>query len=255
MDNLNNISNKSKPLSAQVAQTLCNMIFEEHRFLPEDRMPDERGLAKELGVSRTSLREAIKILVADGVLVIRRGVGTFVSKNPGRKEDPFGFTFAEDKKKLLVDWYQVRLILESEAMELVAKNATDEDLREISEMVDNENRLIDHLEDRTSDSRGYTFLEADQKFHSALAAATHSIVMNSVLPALHEWVYYGVAIGEYPRISKKMEQNARESHSIIVSFLLRRDGRGASLAMRYHMLRALDDISDNADEFESKTES
>lgn len=250
-----NASKKSKPLSEQVAQTLCTMIFEEHRFSPGDRMPDERGLAKELGVSRTSLREAIKILVADGVLVIRRGVGTFVSQNPGRKEDPFGFTFEEDKKKLLADWYQVRLILESEAMELVAKNATDEDMRKISEIVNEENNLIDHPEDSASDSRGYTFLEADQKFHSALAAATHSIVMNSVLPALHEWIYYGVAIGEYPRISKKMEQNARESHSIIVSFLMRRDGKGANLAMRYHMRRALDDILDHADDFEGNPES
>ena len=108
------------PLSQQVAAKLRHLIIEEHRFQPGDRIPDERSLARELGVSRTSLREAIKTLVANGVLVIRRGVGTFVSETPGRQPDPFGFAYAEDKRKLLLDWYQVRLILESEAMEMVA---------------------------------------------------------------------------------------------------------------------------------------
>lgn len=83
-----------KPLSEQIAAQLRDMIFEQHRFDPGDRLPDERSLAIEMGVSRTSLREAIKILVAGGVLVIRRGIGTFVSETPGRVDDPFGFAFA-----------------------------------------------------------------------------------------------------------------------------------------------------------------
>lgn len=232
----------SQPLSAQVAGQLRDLIFEEHRFVPGEQIPNERSLAKELGVSRPSLREAIKILVANGVLVIKRGVGTFVSETPGRQSDPFGFAFAGDKKKLLSDWYQVRLILESEAMEMIAQNATDEELAKLAALEREENKLIENIDFGNDQNGGYTFMRADQEFHSALAMATHSSVMERILPALHEWVYFGEAIGEYPRVSRQMQQNAKESHRNIVNFLKKRDGKGANLAMRYHMVRALEDI-------------
>lgn len=243
----NGVSAAQKPLSEQIAARLRDMIFEEHRFAPGDRLPDERSLSLEMGVSRTSLREAIKILVAGGVLVIRRGIGTFVSETPGRVDDPFGFAFAEDKKKLLADWYQVRLIIESEAMELVAKNATDEELRALEELARRQSELIEAAGGGrdSGDDFSYSFMELDQEFHSALADATHSAVMGRILPALHEWIYFGTAIGEYPRISRQMEENARESHLNIARFLMMRDGRGANLAMRYHMLQALQSVQSN----------
>jgi len=237
-----NTTNRKQPLSEQIALQLRAMIFDEHRFSPGDRLPDERSLALEMGVSRTSLREAIKTLVASGVLVIRRGVGTFVSETPGRLEDPFGFAFAEDKKKLMKDWYQVRLIVESEAMDLVAKNATDEELQALEELALRQSRLIDAHDDTDQDAYHYSFMQMDHEFHSALAAATHSVVMGRILPALHEWVYFGASIGEYPRLSRQMELNAKRSHLSIARFLKKRDGKGANLSMRYHMLQALEDV-------------
>lgn len=237
-------SGAQKPLSEQIAARLRDMIFEEHRFAPGDRLPDERSLSLEMGVSRTSLREAIKILVAGGVLVIRRGIGTFVSETPGKVDDPFGFAFAQDKKKLLADWYQVRLIIESEAMELVAKNATDEELRALEELARRQSDLICAADAAGDEGDDFyqSFMHLDQEFHSALAAATHSAVMGRVLPALHEWVYFGAAIGEYPRLSRQVQKNARKSHLTIARFLLMRDGKGANLAMRYHMLQAMEDV-------------
>ena len=233
----------AKPLSEQIADQLRGMIFDQHRFQPGDRLPDERSLAIEMGVSRTSLREAIKTLVASGVLVIRRGVGTFVSETPGQLKDPFGFAFAEDKKKLLEDWYQVRLIVESEAMELVAKNASDEELQGLEDLARRQSDLIiAGGQKKKGGDFSYSFMELDRDFHSALASATHSAVMGRVLPALHEWVYFGAAVGEYPRLSRQMEENARKSHLTIARFLKLRDGKGANLAMRYHMLQALEDV-------------
>lgn len=234
-------SSSPRPLSEQIAAQLRRLIFDQQRFAPGDRLPDERSLAAEMGVSRTSLREAIKLLVASGVLVIRRGVGTFVSETPGKPEDPFGFAFAEDKKKLLQDWYHVRLIVESEAMELVAQNATDEELQALVDLARQQSEQIDAL--GTGKHAPHTFMELDQAFHRALAAATHSVVMDRILPSLQEWVYFGVAVGEYPRLSRKMEQNAKLSHLSIARFLKMRDGKGANLAMRYHMLQALEDVS------------
>jgi len=235
-------SHLSQPLSQIVAQQLEEFIFKDQRFSPGEKIPDERSLAKELGVSRTSLREAIKVLVARGVLEIRRGVGTFVSKTPGRQNDPFGFSLVEDRKKLLSDWYQVRMILESEAMELVARNATEEELQKLEMLADEQVDIVARDKHFISEENFRSFIEVDHDFHSTLAAATHSYVMSRVLPALHEWVYFGMAVGEYPNLSQKMQENAQDSHKAIVAFLKKRDGKGACLAMRYHMLRALEDI-------------
>lgn len=232
------VAQPGQPLSEQIAAHLRHMIFEQHRFEPGDRMPDERSLAKEIGVSRTSLREALKILVANGVLVIRRGVGTFVSETPGIQEDPFGFSFEENKKQLLSDWYQARLILETEAMELVAENATDDEIRNLKELAQSQSALIDTLTDNPDSF--YEFMSADRAFHNALAAATHNTVI--VLPALFEWIYLGAMEGIYAKFSIQFWKNAKESHKSIVEFLEKRDGKGANLAMRYHILQGLEDV-------------
>ena len=70
----------SKMLSQDVADNIISMITIEKRFGAGDKLPNETELAHELNVSRTTLREAVRILVAYGVLEIRRGNGTFVTE-------------------------------------------------------------------------------------------------------------------------------------------------------------------------------
>ena len=233
----------SQPLSQQVAEQLYDIIVRQQRYLPGQRIPDERSLSKELGVSRTSLREAIRLLIAEGVLVVRRGVGTFVTENPRAKADPFGFSCTEDKQKLLEDWYQVRLILEPEAMEIVTANATDEELQAIAELAGRGAAIVSQLDLESPEDRRTVFSRMDREFHMSLANATHSSVLCQLLPALHDWAYFGVETGVYPTMSPQMERNALESHFVIAQLLLKRDGKGAGLAMRYHLSQTLADFS------------
>jgi GntR family transcriptional repressor for pyruvate dehydrogenase complex len=72
---------RSAMLPESTAQQILNMIETQHRFTVGDKLPNENDLAAELGVSRSTLREAIRILTTNGVLEIRRGKGTFVSAN------------------------------------------------------------------------------------------------------------------------------------------------------------------------------
>lgn len=72
---------RSAMLPESTAQQILNMIETQHRFTVGDKLPNENDLAAELGVSRSTLREAIRILTTSGVLEIRRGKGTFVSAN------------------------------------------------------------------------------------------------------------------------------------------------------------------------------
>ena len=61
-----------KSLSQDIAARLQKMILEESQYEPEEKIPNERALASQLGVSRTSIREAIKILVGNGALTVKR---------------------------------------------------------------------------------------------------------------------------------------------------------------------------------------
>ena len=67
-------------LSVRIADQLTDMIA-NHRFLPGDKLPNEIELADELQVSRTTLREALRILITRGLVEVRRGVGTFVTQS------------------------------------------------------------------------------------------------------------------------------------------------------------------------------
>ena len=81
-------------LSQQTAERLYNSIVAEGTLRPGDKLPNEVELSQQLGVSRATLREAIRELAARGVLEVRRGRGTFVSEEVADIED-FGFSGLE----------------------------------------------------------------------------------------------------------------------------------------------------------------
>lgn len=228
------MASAAKTLTEDVTALLLEMIVEQEIYKPGDRLPNERQLATEMGVSRTTIREAIKALAANGVIEIRRGVGNFVSETPGVVHDPLGFNLEFDKKKLLTDWYKVRTTLESEAMELVVQNATDEELRHCEELYEEMVRMIEEGDE--------DFMKLDTEFHRALANATHNVVMVRILPALLGWEDYIKAVNEFARHTRNIGQNAKEGHRTILDFLWKRDGKGAALAMRYHLIKGVEDL-------------
>ena len=71
---------KNKMLFQSVADSILSMITIEKRFSVGDKLPNEIELSEELNVSRTTLREAIRILVAYDILEIKRGKGTYVTE-------------------------------------------------------------------------------------------------------------------------------------------------------------------------------
>ena len=98
-----------KSLSQQTAERLYTMIVVERRFGPGDKLPNELEWSAELGVSRATLREAVRTLAARGVLEVRRGKGTFVS---GRVEEigDFGFSGLDQVKGRLRDLFELRRV-------------------------------------------------------------------------------------------------------------------------------------------------
>ena len=78
---------QKKRLSEQTAEDILDMITTEKRYLPGDKLPNENDLSVELNVSRTTLREAIRILITHKVLEIKRGKGTYATYNNDLNEN------------------------------------------------------------------------------------------------------------------------------------------------------------------------
>ncbi len=93
-----------------------------------ERLPNERELAEQIGVGRSTLREALQRLCTRNVFEVKRGVGTFVSYKHGVADDPLGFTPIRDKERLAKDLIEFRIMIEPHTAALAAQNATKADI-------------------------------------------------------------------------------------------------------------------------------
>lgn len=226
--------NNFVPVSRIIANRISDMIFIEKKYMPGDKLPSEKILSDELGVSRTTLREAIKMLVANGVLTIERGRGTFVTANPNAQNDPFGISYLEDKKKLVLNWFEMRLMFEPSIVRLAVERATEIEIEEI---------LKYEQEAYTEAANNRPFQAADQKFHAAIAKATHNNVIESMLPTLGDAIKDAIDTAFYTGNYKLAVENAIIYHRMISDFIKNRDADGAALAMYYHIKRGMTDLS------------
>lgn len=222
-------------VSEKIANNIKQMVIEK-KYLPGEKLPNERKLAEEMAVSRTALREALRNLNASGVVVIKRGSGTFISENPGVIDDPLGLAYIVDKGRTLKYWYDVRLILEPEAVCIAAKEATDEEIKSIVEL---ELKIREQVKNKEE------FIEEDLKFHTELARATHNPIMGRLIPLIYKSSNIDDNTFQSNEWYERARANASESHLEIVRFLKRRDAEGARLAARYHLIRAIEDIELN----------
>ena len=146
----------SRPLAEQVAQKIKDYILEE-KLKAGDKLPTETALAKEMGVARSTVREAIKRLESQNILTVRHGAGSFVTDQPGLADDPLGLDFIEDKERL------------------AAHHATPEQIAEMEQLYDQMEYHILH---------GQDYLEEDMKFHRAIAQASGNLVAPQLTPII-----------------------------------------------------------------------
>ncbi|QHQ61411.1 FCD domain-containing protein [Anaerocolumna sedimenticola] len=220
---------KSKMLSERIADDILSMITIEKRFLPGDKLPNENELSTELNISRTTLREAIRILVTSDVLEIRRGKGTFVTSYANNREN-FGFEEFNSVKVDAKDLYEMRLIFEPEAAYYATERATENELKRIIQYGRRVEQKIINGEDRT---------EEEQAFHKSIAKATHNEFMNKLMPIIYQAIHKGVTL------SKKNEQAVKDTlndHRMIMEFLEQRNPMGAKTAMKLHILHAMKEL-------------
>ncbi len=166
------------PVVPRVETRLRELLREGH-WETGRRLPNEAALARELGVGRSSVREAVRLLVRDGLLDVRHGVGTFVADPADRPTGPGDVTELLRRARLL-EVYEVRRALEVEAARLAAERAGPEEIAP----------LHDQLAIRQARLGGSAsaFIEADLAFHLGIVELSGNAVLldlfTAVLPVL-----------------------------------------------------------------------
>lgn len=217
-------------LSQRTADILRQMILKKQLYRAGEKLPNENELSEELGISRTTLREAIRILVSEGILVVERGKGTFVVKQLDRLTHS-GIAMQDfvDMKVTLRDLYEVRMIFEPEAAALACKRASDEEITHILQLGEECQR---HLKDNPT---GKERIESESAFHGAILKASHNDFISRFMPMLTETLERTFALDFNLDV---IAENAYKDHILIMNFLEKRDAEGAKSAVTIHLHHA-----------------
>lgn len=167
---------------------------------PGDPFPSENEMVKTMGVSKSSIREAVKMLEAMNVVEIRKGEGTFVRTTVASEViNPllFSLLLQQEANPQIIE---LRRMFEPAYSKLAMENATDADLKEIQKTVENFRQNI---------SAGTVDVEDDMAFHRAILQATHNDFVIKIGTVILELFTASVGKGLYnePKRSLKMHEN------------------------------------------------
>jgi len=213
---------KRRKIYAEVASQIHRLI-EDGRLKPGDRLPPERDLAETFGVSRTSVRDAIRVLEMRGLVEPRHGEGTIVREVPiDAIVSPLADALAMSKN-LTADLFDMRKMLEPPLARAAAIRATAEDLlalRKIMSRQDEQNR------------NGKVAIAEDTAFHYQIATAAKNQVVLRVIDVIMDLLRESRA--------RSLQGHARAERSLaghrrIFTAIQGRDPEAAAEAMRLHI--------------------
>jgi DNA-binding FadR family transcriptional regulator len=208
-------------LYRQIADQIRRLIA-KGEVAPGERLPAERDLARRLGVSRPSLREALIALEVEGLLEVRVGSGIYVAQPGGGA--PVA-QLGDDSGPFEV--IRARWMIEGDCAALAAKHGTGTQLRAISRA---------HADLKREAKRHHNPLGADRAFHVRIAEATG----NSALVLVVETLWDQRVGPLYRALETKLEYPAMagdtlREHAIVLRAILARDPAAARAAMHRHM--------------------
>jgi DNA-binding FadR family transcriptional regulator len=227
MDEMFEFPLKRDKLYKQVADQIQNLIVADSLH-PGDKLPGERELAEQMGVSRTVIREAIRVLSDRGLVSVKSGCGTYVRELSHRDATASIELFLKLRQspESFQHVYEVRRMIEVEAAGLAALRADKEDHTALE-------TAIDGMAGSKGDPQKYA--ECDLAFHAAVAAATHNELFGILLGPISE------LLEEMVRISLDAPNAVDEGlahHHNILKQIKTRDAEKARQAMRDHLNHA-----------------
>lgn len=218
---------KKTRIAEEVADRV-RVLMLDGAFPPGEPLPSERHLAERFGVSRGSIRDALRTLETIGLLETRHGQGTFPHElSVDRLVAPLASVMAyrSDLQDELLD---VRRMFEPAVARVAALRATEEDLADLQRLLETQRQKV---------KTGQSAIVEDTAFHAILARSTRNRVVMSIMATLNDLL---VASRTQSLRQKGRPARSIDGHEAVVAALRRRDAEGASQAMYNH----IDQIAD-----------
>jgi GntR family transcriptional regulator, transcriptional repressor for pyruvate dehydrogenase complex len=207
------------PLYAAIAERLLSHVVQSE-LRPGDKLPGERELARRLGVSRTTVRQATVALQAQGILEVRHGGGTFLRHLDPSSPAVEGIRSRRDRLPAVLE---ARRALEVTIARLAAERRSEADLVAIERGLAQMRREVDD---------GRIGMDGDAEFHAAVTQAAHNPVLSELMAHLAQ----DVAETRAESLSQaRRPPRSLADHEAIASAIAAGDPEAAATAMTAHL--------------------
>jgi GntR family transcriptional repressor for pyruvate dehydrogenase complex len=210
----------------KVAEQLRGLIS-DGRVKVGDRLPSERELAEQMGVSRISIREALQQLEMQGMLEIVHGGGSIVRNITGQEIRKTLELFLERDPKRVLELAELRAFMEAWAAREAARHRTEAELGAIR----------GYLEEMERDfERGQIRYDVDFKYHTEIAGATHNTIYLHLIDNIYSLINYSIKIHHEEVFTGRDDQETiLNHHRNIFNAIRDRNPDAAEVAMKEHL--------------------
>jgi GntR family transcriptional repressor for pyruvate dehydrogenase complex len=198
-------------------------LIKEGRLRARDQLPSERELAETFKVSRTSVREALRALETQGLIVSRTGTGNFVADLPVESLIGPLARLLIDEKRALADVFEMRKLIEPHIAALAAERATRSDVAQLKRIVAKQTEAV---------GRGGSGVEADAELHLSISRATRNQALQKLVSGLMEMLSRS---REESLQTDERRESSIATHRRIVAAIERHDTSKARSEMLHHI--------------------
>lgn len=213
---------KKTRIHEEVVSQIYQMI-RDGQFKTGDQLPAERELAETFKISRTSVREALRALESQGLIISRTGTGNFIADLPIESLVAPLARFLVEEKSALADIFELRKLIEPQIASLAAERATGREIARMKKLLDKQREQVD---------AGATGVDADTEFHFAIGQATQNHAVEKLVSGLLDILSHS---REESLQTAGRRQASIESHLAIVAAIEKHDQAQAREAMRDHI--------------------
>jgi GntR family transcriptional repressor for pyruvate dehydrogenase complex len=220
---------RRKTLAQQAAEHLGDYI-DSQPLPPGMWLPSEGQLATQFGVSRSILREALRILEATGVVTVVNGKGAMVKPITGEVLAAFFARAARNRREAILEVLEVREGIEAQSASLAAGRRTLDDVAKLQQLVD---RMGEHLADKA------VYSELDIELHLAIAGASGNTMLYHLIESIRGALEESIRTRRYLEATPTVTEHTQQLHEAIVAAIAGGDARGAREAMARHFDEAI----------------
>jgi DNA-binding FadR family transcriptional regulator len=220
---------RTRPAAPSVAELLSSQVIE--RLAIGAQLPSEAELATRFGVSRVTVREALKILAGRGLVSLSRGRRAVVTQPDGAMFGGFLRSLIRSDPRAMFDLLQVRRVMEVQSVQLACRHASRAGLAAVEGPLE-AMRLAAEAADEGDRSAEMAFVAADVRFHQAIALAGGNRVLTFLFEAMEATLMEAFIASQMgQRRSGKRLVEGYETHRDIYEHVRARDERAAAEAM------------------------